>query len=332
MDKKENNYLLTVLWSYKYPTFVFLIVIAFAAVIFKFGLYTPYKDIFSIIEHVGTFAAAIFALVVISKMTDQLDEMRKQRKELELQREEITKPELIVTLVPDEKHFGILHIYLENIGQGIAKNVEVRFAKDGNCGIKDDITHQNIAEYPIFNRTINFLAPNQKKLLFTINAYENKDIWEKVFKFNLNCEGYPKDFELDMCELKAYTGTSNQNSVENQLSNIKLKLSDLNDNLSDISANVGCLNQDFKMDDQSIELFENAGSVLANINKICKKKSEDVLKAEDITKLMPNDNEKLNNTLLFLEKLGYLKLVYDVSNEKLPVFILILKRKYGKTD
>ncbi|MBA2851197.1 hypothetical protein HNP86_001328 [Methanococcus maripaludis] len=96
MDKITDNGLLNVLYSYKYSIFVFLFVIAFAGFIFKFGLYAPYKDIFSIIEHIGTFAAAIFALMVITEMKNQQKTMEDELKELQKQTESTYLPYLMI--------------------------------------------------------------------------------------------------------------------------------------------------------------------------------------------------------------------------------------------
>lgn len=141
MGNKENFSLFSVLWDYKYPILVFLLVIAFAGVIFKFGLYNPYKDIFSIIEHVGTFAAAIFALMVITEMKNQQKTLDDELKELKKQTESTYLPYLMINESKYKLHirscrsevseefkksfrttlfYGIVQIIIMNIGGRIS--------------------------------------------------------------------------------------------------------------------------------------------------------------------------------------------------------------------
>ncbi|MBA2840950.1 hypothetical protein HNP87_001482 [Methanococcus maripaludis] len=312
-----------------------------AVYVFNYGLYDTYKSLFLTIEHIGTFAAAIFALAVIYKMNDQLEEMKKQRFELEvqseelvLQRAELKKPELIVNLIQDKENFGIMHLYLENIGGGIAKNVEIRFSDEINNNF-EDILHNKVSELPIFSRTINFLAPTQRKLLFTINSFDQiPELSDIVFKFKIICDHYIRHLEVDLFELKTYVGYSNNNQIGRYLNRINDNLSKTNQHLNTMSKNVKNLQPDFKMDDKNVENFKTAGLVLDKISKICKKNSKNQMDSRILKTQLNMSNDKLNPALEFLETMGYLKLRFVLGSHDEEGFCLIwvLKRDFTKKE
>ncbi|MCS3922033.1 hypothetical protein M2325_000718 [Methanococcus voltae PS] len=208
-----------------------------------------YSNLTTTIAAFGTFGAMFFAGAVINEMSkqqqieiDMLNEAKKQREELELQRKELQKPELIIYLAHGET-FNFVSFYLENIGQGIAKDVEITFADDENNTLEDSIGNI-ISELPIFSKKINFLAPNQRKLLFIINTKDYQDIiYDILFKFNINYknsfgEEILKYMELDLCELKSYIDISSSKSTKNQMGKINDNLKITNQHLDNISKNI----------------------------------------------------------------------------------------------
>ncbi|MBP2202203.1 hypothetical protein J3E07_001644 [Methanococcus voltae] len=279
----------------------------------------------------GTFGAMIFAALVINEMSKQqkiefemLEETKKQREELELQRKELQKPELIVNLVQDKELFGFIMLYLENIGQGIAKDVEITFADDENKDIEDSIGNI-ISELPIFSKKINFLAPNQRKLLFIMNTQNYKDkIYDIIFKFNLTYKNNTGEeishyLEIDLSELKSYIGIDSSKSIKNQLKRINGTLALTDHHIKVMSDNIKNLQIDFKMDDENIENFKNASLVLDKIVEICEKKSNKYVDGRVLKTELDINNDKLDSALEFLEKMGYLKLIrlWDSRNKNL---------------
>jgi hypothetical protein len=124
-------------------------------------------------------------------------------KETRLLREFHLEAHLIAYLVASETNPSITSLIIDNIGNGVARNLRFKIIRDvnyQNCGYLRDIG--------IFNKTIDFYPPNYERKYFLLNLSEDyENIIQDFIEFEIIYDDFLKKdkkqiFKLEFKDLK----------------------------------------------------------------------------------------------------------------------------------
>jgi hypothetical protein len=117
-------------------------------------------------------------------------------------REEHNRPRVVITTSLHEAHINIVHLMIENIGQGPA--YEVKFETNRDVKLSQG---RSLREVGVFKGGVRFLPPRQRIELFLHNAVAAVDNFKSSpieitvrFKDSVGREASPEKFVIDLSE------------------------------------------------------------------------------------------------------------------------------------
>jgi len=177
---------------------VFSIVIAISLFVFVYGLYGTYEKLFLTIEHIGTFAAALFALMVINEMKNQQKTMDDELSELKKQTESTYLPYLMI----NESNYIVNSSFLNNNPVTLSKDGYSALWTLKRESLPDIFTPEGLS---IQIENIGFKAAKKVHVTFGFSKNEFAKSFERIITrirhidVNKNYESM-KDFGSDYIE------------------------------------------------------------------------------------------------------------------------------------